>query len=110
MRRPEVRSACHHIEAVRVPAPERRSRKSMSDELASFDATAQAELVRSGEASPRELVDAAIARIEALNPTLNAVITERFDAARGEAAAGARDGPFRGVPFLLKDLACPMAG
>src|SRR3954452_21730062 len=81
-----------------------------SDELASLDATAQAELVCTGEVSPRDLVDAAIARCEALNPTLNAVITERFDAARAEAAAGAHDGPFRGVPFLIKDLACTMLG
>ncbi|MCU1428845.1 MAG: nylA, partial [Actinomycetia bacterium] len=80
------------------------------DPLAALDATAQAALVRSGEVSPRELVDAAIARVERLNPTLNAVITERFDAARVEADAGARDGPFRGVPFLIKDLACTMAG
>jgi amidase len=82
----------------------------MTDDLAALDATAQAELVRSGEASPRELVDAAIARSEALNPQLNAVISERFEAARAEASAGAREGPFRGVPFLLKDLACTMAG
>jgi amidase len=82
----------------------------MSDDLAALDATAQAELVRKGEASPPELVDAAIARIEALNPQLNAVISERFEAARAEATAGAREGPFRGVPFLLKDLACTMAG
>ncbi len=80
------------------------------DALATLDATAQADLVRRGEASPRELVDAAIARIEACNPRLNAVITERFDAARAEATAGGRGGPFHGVPFLLKDLACPMAG
>ncbi|MDQ1521851.1 MAG: amidase [Actinomycetota bacterium] len=82
----------------------------MSTELSSLDATGQADLVRRGDVSPRELVDAAIARIEALNPTLNAVITERFDAARGEAGVGAHDGPFRGVPMLIKDLACTMAG
>jgi amidase len=82
----------------------------MGDDFADLDATGQAELVRNGDASPRELVEAAIARVEALDPTLNSVITERFDAALGEADAGARDGPFRGVPFVLKDLACPMAG
>ncbi|HEX8123110.1 MAG TPA: amidase [Solirubrobacteraceae bacterium] len=79
-------------------------------DLALLDATAQAELVRSGEASPAELVDAAIDRIEALNPQLNAVITPLFDKAREAAAGELPDGPFRGVPVLLKDLACHSAG
>lgn len=74
------------------------------DDLASVDATGQAALVRTGEATPLELVDAAIGRIEAVNPTLNAVIHERFEAARREATGPLPDGPFRGVPFLLKDL------
>ncbi len=79
--------------------------------LASLDATDQAELVRKREASPRELVDAAIARIEKVNPRLNAVITRRFEKARAEADSRALpDGPFRGVPFLLKDLVCHSAG
>ncbi len=78
--------------------------------LAALDATAQAELVRTGAASPAELVDDAISRIEKLNPELNAVVFERFDRARAEVAGGLPDGPLRGVPFLLKDLACPMAG
>src|SRR5437773_4382693 len=83
----------------------------MSDELALLDATAQAELVRQRKASPRELVDAAIARIERVNPKLNAVIIQRFEKARAEAAApDMPDGPFRGVPFLLKDLICHSAG
>jgi amidase len=76
----------------------------MSDSLASLDATAQAELVRTNKASPRELVDAAIARIQAHNPELNAVVTTLFDEARAEADGDLPDGPFRGVPFLLKDL------
>ncbi len=80
------------------------------DDLASLDATAQAELVRSGRASPVELVDAAVARIERINPELNAVIHERFDRARAEAAGALPDGPFRGVPFLLKDLDGTSAG
>jgi amidase len=75
-----------------------------------LDATAQAELVRSGEASPADLVDAAIARIEVLNPQLNAVIRTRFDQARAEAAGVLPEGPFRGVPILLKDLGCLVAG
>jgi amidase len=80
------------------------------EELARLDACGQAELVRSGQASPRELVDAAIERIEALNPQLNAVIHERFDTARAEADGPLPDGPFRGVPFLLKDLGLRSAG
>ncbi len=76
----------------------------MTDGLAALDALGQAELVRRGEASPLELVDAAIGRIERLNPQLNAVIHERFDRARAEAAGPLPDGPFRGVPMVVKDL------
>jgi len=82
----------------------------MDEELAFMDATAQAELVRSGQATPAELVDAAIERVERLNPQLNAVIHERFDAARKEASAGDLAGPFAGVPILLKDLGAAQAG
>ncbi len=77
----------------------------MLDELARLDATAHADLVRRRELHPRELVDAAIARIERLNPTLNAVIIPLFEKARAAAASDRLpDGPFRGVPFLMKDL------
>jgi amidase len=75
-----------------------------------LDATAQAELVRRGEVSPRELAEEAIARIEAVNPKLDAVIRTRFDAALAEASADLPDGPFRGVPILFKDLGCTVAG
>src|SRR6516165_7484871 len=75
-----------------------------------LDATAQAELIRRGEISAVDLVDAAIGRIEAVNPKLDAVIRTRFDRARAEAAGGLPDGPFRGVPFLFKDLGCKVAG
>ena len=75
------------------------------------DATDQAELVRSGAASPAELVNEAIAAIEATNPELNAVVTPLFDKARAAAAApDLPEGPFRGVPFLLKDLHCHSEG
>ena len=83
----------------------------MSDPYCDLDATGQADLVRRKEASPRQLVDAAIARIEKLNPKLNAVIIPLFEKAR--ALADSRelpDGPFRGVPFLLKDLVSTSAG
>ena len=77
----------------------------MQDEFAFLDATAQADLVRSGQVSALELVDAAIARIERINPKINAVITTCFEAARDLArSAHLPDGPFHGVPFLIKDL------
>lgn len=75
-----------------------------------LDATAQAELVRKGEVSATELVEAAIGRIEAVNPRLDAVIRTRFGQARAEAAGDLPDGPFRGVPILFKDLGCVVAG
>jgi amidase len=80
-------------------------------ELNTLDATAQAELVRRREATPLELVDAAIQRIENVNPQLNAVVWERFEKARDEArSAQLPEGPFMGVPFLTKDLGCTTAG
>jgi amidase len=82
----------------------------MKAEYANLDATAQAELIRKREATPLELVDAAIERIEAANPQLNAVITPLFDKARAQARGSIPDGPFRGVPFLLKDLVCATGG
>ena len=81
----------------------------MTDDLSTLDACAQARLVRNGDLTAAELVEAAIERIEALNPTLNAVVTPTFE--RGlDAARAAPTGPFAGVPFLLKDLACEMEG
>jgi amidase len=82
----------------------------MSDDTAWLDATGQAELVRTKKVSSAELVGEAIARMEKLNPSLNAVIHELYDRARDEAAGELPDGPFRGVPFLLKDLGAELAG
>src|SRR6476660_292789 len=82
----------------------------MSEDLARLDATAQAELVRNGEASPLELVDAAIERIEASNGEINAVIHKLYDEGREAAAGDLPDGPFKGVPFLLQDLGAAFAG
>jgi amidase len=82
----------------------------MSEDLARLDATAQADLVRKGEASPAELVDAAIERIEAANGEINAVIHKLYDEGREAAAGDLPDGPFKGVPFLLKDLGAAFAG
>jgi len=80
------------------------------DELAWLDATAQAELVRRREVKPIELVDAAIERIERLNPTINAVVTPMYEQARMLAMSELPDGLFTGVPFLLKDIEAPYAG
>lgn len=87
------------------------------------DATAQAELIASGQVSSRELVDHSIERIEALNADLNAVIWTDFDAARaaadqfdsaagpaGQDGSGEPEKPFGGVPFLLKDIGATQSG
>ncbi|WOF74466.1 amidase [Parvibaculaceae bacterium PLY_AMNH_Bact1] len=76
-----------------------------SDPFVRLDGMAQADLVRRGEVSSLELVDAAISRIEKLNPKINAVVSTRFDKARELAASDSiPDGPFKGVPYLIKDL------
>ena len=80
------------------------------DEFAFLDATAQAELVRKKEVKPIELVEAATLRIERLNPELNAVVTPMYDLAREAAEGELPDGPFTGVPFLLKDLLAQYRG
>src|SRR5436305_3799556 len=90
-----------------------RSARALSamDALANLDATAQAGLVASGECSATELLEATIARIERVNPQLNAVIIPLFDHAREQLSRGdLGDGPFRGVPILLKDLGATLAG
>jgi len=80
------------------------------DTLVELDATAQAELVRQKEIKPIELVEAAIKRIERLNPTLNAVVTPMYEQARAAATGQLPNGPFAGVPFLLKDLLASYGG
>jgi len=80
-------------------------------DLAHLDATAQAELVRSGELEARELVESAIERIEKIDPQINAVIHRRFERALDEAArVDPRVQPFAGVPLVLKDASCPQSG
>ncbi|WP_166137653.1 amidase [Nocardioides ochotonae] len=74
------------------------------------DATATAAAVRRGEVSAREVVEAAITRIEKLDPALNAVVGERFQQALAEVDAGLPDGPLRGVPTLVKTLSTDVAG
>ena len=80
------------------------------DEFASFDAMGLAELVRRKEVKPVELVEATIAGIERLNPTLNAVVTPMYEQGRAAASGQLPDGPFTGVPFLIKDLGAMYAG
>ena len=82
----------------------------LATEVATLDAVAQADLVRSGQVTATELVRGAIDRIEALNPTLNAVITPTFDSALAAAATVPATGPLSGVPFLVKDLVVEIAG
>lgn len=83
----------------------------MSEDLGRLDAIEQAGLVRTKEISPLELVDAAIDRIERTNPQLNAVISTFYEKARTQASTQRlADGPFEGVPFLLKDFGCHSAG
>jgi amidase len=79
-------------------------------EYAALDAVALAALVRSGEVSASEVTEAAIAAIEALNPTLNAAVLEDFERARAAAATMARDLPLAGVPFLVKDIGVHVHG
>jgi amidase len=82
----------------------------VSEDLARLDATAQAELVRIGEVSPEELTEAAVARAERLNPDLNAIIHPLYEQGLEESRGELPDGPFRGVPFLFKDLGAGHAG
>ena len=79
-------------------------------DVTALDAVAQAELVRTKEVTPAELVEAAIERIERVNPQLNAVVTTLYEQARRAAAGTLPSGPFTGVPFLLKDLVAECAG
>src|SRR5437870_4299906 len=82
----------------------------LGNQLARFDAIAQAELMRRGEVSATELVEAAIARIEALNPQLNAVVTPLYDFGRAAARTIHGSSRLAGVPYLLKDLGAGLAG
>lgn len=68
------------------------------------DAHGLAALVREKKVSPRELLDEAIARTEKINGAINALVVKHYDAARAQIDRGLPDGPFKGVPFALKDL------
>ena len=79
-------------------------------EYADHDGLSLGELVKKGEVTPLELVDAAIERTEKHNGTLNAVVYSAFDEAREAAKGKLPDGPFKGVPFLIKDLGTEVKG
>jgi amidase len=84
---------------------------SLADDTRWLDATAQAELVASGKVSPVEMVNAAIERVERYDGALNALTYRWFEAARQLASSSdLPEGPFRGVPYLLKDLYAAEAG
>jgi amidase len=88
-----------------------RSMPPLHLELSALDATGQAALIRQGEITPLQAVEAAIERIEQLNPRINAVVTKLYDKAIVLARSPRLpDGPFRGVPLLLKDYLCESAG
>jgi amidase len=109
--------SAHLLRSIRAHGAELRKEIDMGtqvaavvDEVARLDAVGQAELVRRGEITPAELVEAAIARIERLNPLLNAVVTCEFERALDAVHRGLPSGPFTGVPYLLKDLAIEWEG
>jgi hypothetical protein len=75
------------------------------EEYRRFDAVALAGLVRKGEVSAGELLDVAIARAEAVNPKINAIVHKQYEQARATIGKGLPNGPLAGVPYLIKDLA-----
>src|SRR3954470_10132651 len=73
-------------------------------EYGNYDAVGLAELVRKKDVTARELLDEAIARTTKVDPQINAVVVKHYDYAERQIERGLPDGPFSGVPFLLKDL------
>lgn len=97
--------------AVAGPARTARSAPAMPyDDYAREDAVSLAALVRAKQASPSELLEAAIARTLAVDGALNAVVLRHLERAREAVRRGLSEGPLRGVPFLLKDLNIALAG
>jgi amidase len=80
------------------------------DEFDRYDGLGLGDLVRRGEVQAEALLERAIARVEAVNPKINAVVLQHYDEARRQLAQGRPQGPFAGVPFLLKDLGATLAG
>ena len=86
-----------------------QGRLSFSD-YRQFDALGLAEAIRLGQFTAAEVLETAIARASAINPAINAIVIPDYDYARQQLAAGVGDGPFAGVPFLLKDLGMHLRG
>ncbi|MGB0121178.1 MAG: amidase [Solirubrobacterales bacterium] len=82
----------------------------MDEEIRGLDATAQAGLIASGEMSPAELLEIAVAQANAVNPEINAIIHPDYENARAVAGSDLPTGPFTGVPFIFKDLGAGLAG
>ncbi len=107
-----LRTAAQPQERVGTGCPGRQTRADVNN-YETYDGVGLAELVATKEVTALEVVDAAIARVEALNPKLNAIVHTSFDRARARARAhdpAASDAPLGGVPFLLKDLMGQDAG
>ena len=83
---------------------------SLLNDYETYDGLGLAELVRKKEVTAAEVLDAAIARADARNPVLNAIVTRMYEQARAAIAAGLPSGPFAGVPYLLKDLGALYTG
>lgn len=103
-RRSLIQTALAGTALATLPHPLRAALPASARDLARLDATAQAALVRAGDVTASDLAEAAIARIEALNPALNAIASKGFEAGRTLARSGPPAGVFSGVPFLIKDL------
>jgi amidase len=82
----------------------------MLKNYANYDALGLAQLIKNKEISATELLDTAIAQAEQENPAINAIITKLYDFGHQQIKQGLPEGPFSGVPFLLKDLMCSLEG
>jgi len=82
----------------------------VASEYESYDALGLAELVRKGDVQAEELLEEAIRQAEAINPKINAIVYRHYDMARDAIRAGLPQGPFTGVPFLLKNQGIAMKG
>ncbi|MCZ6462867.1 MAG: amidase [Proteobacteria bacterium] len=104
LRRREFLWSCAGLVAMACGGAPRLGAERPSVDLPEADALGQAAGIRRGDVTSRELVEATIQRIEALDPPINSVVTRFFGRALAAADGPLPDGPFRGVPYLLKDL------
>ena len=82
----------------------------LAEQFENYDGLGLAELIRTKEVTPEDVLAATLERIDARNPAINAVVTRMDDHARAALRAGLPDGPFKGVPYLLKDLGALYTG